>query len=93
MMNKIIPIICIIVAALGAVVVTMCIITVCIALQVPAVGIVAVPTAIAGGVLSALSTAVTALFFRDKLCRIAFFINATALVVSIISIVIWLAAL
>ena len=92
-MNKIIPIICIIVAALGAVIATMGIVTVCLALKVPGVAIVAVPAAIAGGMLSGISTAVTALFFRDKLCKIAFFINATALVISIVSVTIWIVAL
>ena len=92
-MNKIIPIICIIVAALGAVIATMGIITVCIALQVPSVALVAVPAAIAGGLLSGASTAITAILFRDKLCKIAFFINAVALIVSIVSVTIWIVAL
>lgn len=92
-MNKIIPIISIIVAGLGIVIAAIGIITVCIATQTPGVALVAVPVAITGMVLSAVSTAFTLLFFRDKLCKIAFFINAAALTVSIVSIVIWLAAL
>ncbi len=92
-MNKIIPIICLIVASLGAVIATVGIITIAVATRVSGVGVVAVPAAIIGAVLSGLSACVTAMFFRDRLCKIAFFINIAALVISAVSIIIWLTIL
>ncbi len=53
----------------------------------------AVPTAIAGGVFSSLSVGITALFLKSKLCKIAFFINVAAFIVSAVSIILWLALL
>ena len=82
-----------IVAALGLTVAAAGIVTVSISVRVSSLAIIAVPTAIIGAVVSGLSVAVTALFLRDKLCKIAFFINIGALSISVVSIIIWLAAL
>ena len=68
-------------------------VTIVLSMRVSALKLIAIPVAIIGTVISTLSVAVTALFLRDKLCKIAFFINLASLLVSIVSIIIWFVAL
>lgn len=92
-MNKIIPIISICVAALDAVIAVIGLVSVAVSTAVVQLALVAIPTAIVGAVVAVLSIGINALFLRDKLCRIAFFINVGATVVSLASVIIWLTAL
>lgn len=92
-MNKLIPILSLIVSAVCAAIAVIGVILVSVAVSVAQLALLAVPVAITACVLSALSTVFSGMFLRDKLCRIAFVIDACALVVSIVSIVMWLAVL
>lgn len=92
-MKRLIPILSIIVAAAALVTAMIGLITVCISVTVAALGLFAVPVALVGAWVSAVSTVITAFFRRDKLCRIAFFIDLGALLISVVSITVWLTAL
>ncbi|MCM1367779.1 MAG: hypothetical protein NC184_03095 [Roseburia sp.] len=92
-MKKIIPILSICIAALNAAVSAVGLLTVCVATAVPQLALVALPFAIAGAVSSLLSCGVNALFVRDRLCRIALFIDIGATVAAFTAITVWLAAL
>ena len=92
-MRKIIPVLTIIVAAVTICIALIGIVTVSMAVKVTQVGLIAIPIAIVGGVLSAVSAPIDYLFKRDKLCLIAFYIQLCAFVISAVSITVWLAVL
>ena len=92
-MNKIIPILCISVACMTAVLAVMALIAVCASITTNFAVLVSVPAAIISFVLSTVNTAFAFLFKKDILCRIAFFIDLAAFVLSVVSVIIWLAVL
>ncbi|MCH5162325.1 MAG: hypothetical protein J1G38_02410 [Clostridiales bacterium] len=94
-MSKIIPILSIIFAVLGVSVAAVGLTAVAVGAKTGSAGIiaVAVPFAIVGAVMTGMSAALAFFFRRDRLCFIAFFINIGGVVLSIISIIIWLAAM
>lgn len=92
-MKKVIPILAIIFSALCLVCSVIGIVAVSVSVGVPQLRILAVPVVIVGGVASALCTTFAAFFFKDKLCRIALCIDAGAVIISVASFIIWLAAL
>lgn len=92
-MKRIIPIICLICACLCTALSILGLVMVCVATAVSQLAIVAIPCAIVGAVVSILSIGIDALFFKDKLCRAALFINISAFVISVVSIIIWFAVL
>lgn len=92
-LKKIIPIITICVAVMTALISVIGLITVCLATAVDQVGIFAVPVAIIGAVAAALSAPISYVFRKDRLCKCAFFIHIAALVLSAVSIIVWLCVL
>lgn len=92
-MNKIIPIISIIVSALCISAAATALALICVAVRVPQFKLVAVPTAIVGAVGSLLSVGFNVLFRKSRLCRIALYICLAATALSVSSIVVWLCAL
>ena len=92
-MNKIIPIISIIVSALCISAAALALVLVCVAVNVPQFKLISVPTAIVSDVASILSVGFNLLFRKSKLCRIALYICLVAVALSVASIVVWLCAL
>lgn len=94
-MSKIIPVLSIIFAVLGVGIAAAGLIAVAIGAKTGSAGIiaVAVPFAIIGVVMTGLSAVLAFFFRRDKLCFIAFFINVGGAVLSVVSLIIWLAVL
>ena len=92
-MKRIIPIICLICACICIAVSILGLTMISVATTVSQLAIVAIPCAIVGAVASLLSLGIDALFFKDKLCRIALFISIGALLLSAIAIIIWFAVL
>lgn len=92
-MNKLIPIISICVAVINSIVSAIGLVTVSVATSVSQLALVAIPTAIIGAFLATVSCGVNAMFFKNKLCRIALFINIGAAVAAYTAIIIWLVAL
>ena len=92
-MKKIIPILSLIISAVALVISVIGLIAISVAAGAKGLGVLAVPAILVGAVVSALSAAMTFMFRRDVLCRIAFFINVGAFVLSGISVIIWQCAL
>lgn len=92
-MKKIVPILALCYSILVFALSLAGIITISIATKVSQISIFAIPTVIFGAVISMISTAFIYILRNDKLCRIAFFINVAALVLSVASIFVWLCAL
>ena len=94
-MSKLIPILSIIFAVLGLSVAAAGLTAVAIGAKTGSAGViaVAVPFAIVGAVMTGLSAVLAFFFRRDRLCFIAFFINIGGVALSVISVIIWLAAL
>lgn len=92
-MNKIIPILSLIGAAIGIAIAAIGLTALCIGVGANATGVImiAVPVVIVGMVVTGLSAVMTFFFRRDKLCFIAFFINLGGVAISVVSIIIWLA--
>ena len=91
--NKLIPILSVIFAAFAATVSICGLILVSVACSVPQLALFAVPVALSGASVSALLTTATAFFLKSKLCKFSLAINACALALSAISIIIWLIVL
>ncbi len=66
---------------------------ICISTQVSEVRLIAIPVVIVGLTVSTLLTPFAFIFKKDTLCKISFFIDITAFILSVISVTIWLAAL
>ncbi|MCH5351022.1 MAG: hypothetical protein J1F39_03530 [Clostridiales bacterium] len=92
-MNKIIPIISIIVSALCLTCSIIATILMSVAISARGLELIGIPTTIIAFVISLLSGAFNVIFFKSILCKIAFFINVTAFLLSAASIIIWLAVL
>ncbi len=88
-MAKIIPILLIITSACALCAATIGLILICIALSVNPVAPIAVPIAIAACVVSLPSVGITLLFFKSKLCRVAFAIFLLAAALSGTAIIVW----
>lgn len=92
-MKKLIPILSIIIAAAALVIAGIGLVVVSVAVSAKSLGLIAVPFILVGAVVSAFSAAITAMFRRDILCRIAFFIDLGAFVLSVVSVILWQCAL
>lgn len=68
-------------------------ILVCAAAAAPKIGFIAVPVALVGAFSTAVNVAFAFLFKKDVLCRIALWIDLAAGVLSVVSVIFWLAAL
>lgn len=91
-MNKIVPILSLIAAAAIVMISVLALITSYLSVAVPQMTVVAAPTTIIGITASALSVGLTAFFLRSKLCRIAFFIDVSALIISTAALILRLVA-
>ena len=91
--KKLIPIICIIVASISLATAVVGLILICAAISAEKLAVIAMPLVITGLVLSAMSVGVDGMFFKDKLCRIALFINLAALILSVASVAVWVSSI
>lgn len=94
-MNKIIPVLSLIVAVLGAALAATGLAALAIGVNSGALGVsaLALPFVVIGTVVSGASAVITFFFKRDRLCFIAFFINIGGVALSLASIITWFAAL
>ena len=92
-MSKIIPILSLIISACLTVLAASGLITVSLTIKISQLRIVSIPTAIVGLTLSTLCAPLAFLFKRDKLCGIAFGLDIASLVLSAVSVTIWIVAL
>lgn len=91
--NKIIPVICIIAAALCVVLSSAALILMCATLKATSIAVVSSPFAIFSLCFSALSVTFCFMFKKDRLCRVALIVNIISLALSAAAVIIWLVAL
>lgn len=94
-MNKIIPVLSIITAIIGTTIAAVGLAALVISVQADSLGVaaVALPFVIIGTTITSISAVFAFFFKRDRLCFISFFINIGGVALSVVSLIIWFAAL